>query len=315
MKPGYDTLMRGSDGCNMGVTFEAGGVIVPLLTPLKNGGRQIDAERLAAHLQWLIKSGVFGVMPCGTSGEGPLLKLEERKDLLEQVVRVVGGRIAVMAHVGGITAQETIELARHAQRVRVDAVSVVTPYFYRLTEDALARYYQVVADSVAELPFFLYNIPQNTGNTLTQSVVTEIVNRSPNVVGIKDSSGDLASLTGYVSQRDGEFQVICGSDGLLLRALEKGAVASVSGNANIFPEVVVRLVAAYGAGDFPSAEEQQRKLDVIRTLLEDGGNISLMKRILERRGLTCGNVRPPLSEASVEKVAEVQAQLKNHKLL
>jgi 4-hydroxy-tetrahydrodipicolinate synthase len=296
-------------------SFRARGVIVPLLTPLSDGGKRINEEALAAHLQWLSARGVFGVMPCGTTGEGPLLKLAERKYLLEQVMNVVSGQIVVMPHIGGIITSETIELASHAQRLGVDAISVVTPYFYRLSDFALVQYYQTVANSVAEMPVFLYNIPQNTGNSLTQSVIAEILEQSPNVVGIKDSSGDLANLAGYIGLRDGGFQVICGSDGLLLNALGKGVVASVSGNANIFPEIIVKLVAAFRTGDLGLAEKQQKKLDVIRSLLEDGGNISLMKRILERRGLKCGNVRSPLSEVSDQKVTEVERQLKKYNLL
>jgi 4-hydroxy-tetrahydrodipicolinate synthase len=299
----------------MSSAFWVQGVIVPILTPLTQEGKRINAEALAAHLHWLVNKGIFAVMPCGTTGEGPLMQTDERKYILEQVMRAASGQIAVIAHVGGITTHETIELARHAHQTGADAISVVTPYYYRLPDLALAQYYIKVAEAVPDMPVFLYNIPHNTGNALTQSIVAKNLSRSPNIVGIKDSSGNLASLSSYIGHRDGKFQVICGSDGLLFEGLKAGALASVSGNANIFPDVVVPLVEAYQAGDLDLAAAQQQKLDTIRTLLEDGSNISLMKRILEHRGLVCGNVRPPLKEVSTHKVKEIINQLRNHNLL
>lgn len=294
--------------------FHAQGVIVPLLTPFMDDGK-INTGSLKTHIRWLAQKGVSAVMPCGTTGEGPLLRVEERKFLLEQVVNAVDGQMDILAHVGDISLEKTIELAQHAERLEVDAISVVTPYFYRLSDNALIDHYQAVASGIVSLPVFLYNIPQNTGNAITVPVLHEILKRSPNVVGIKDSSGNFENLNSYIGHRNGAFQVICGSDGLLFQSLKKGAVAGVSGNANIFPEIVVGLYQAYRVGDMEKAATLQNQLDTIRTLLEDGGNISLMKRMLEHRGLKCGSVRPPLPEVSTQKVEEIQKQLIANKIL
>jgi 4-hydroxy-tetrahydrodipicolinate synthase len=259
----------------------------------------MDAAALRLHVDWLISKGIDGLMPCGTTGEGPLLDASERKCVLETVVEIVNHRVPVIAHVGTATARETINLARHAREWGVDAVSVVTPYFFRLPEEALVAYYRRVADAVPDVPFFLYNIPQNTGNALSLSTVEAVYRHCPNVCGIKDSSGDLGVLTGFIALGNGGFRVVCGSDRLLLRALKAGACASISGNANVVPEVLVSLYRAFSDGDLERATEEQRHLDRVRELLLDGQSLGLFKHALSLRGLRGGDVRSPLLQPSV----------------
>lgn len=299
----------------MDTSFVVRGVIPPLLTPLTDNGEKVDENALRAHVDWLIVKGIHGLMPCGTTGEGPLLTVSERQRVVEVVMATVDRRVPVIAHVGTPTTHETIELARHARRCGVEAISVVTPYYFRLSEAALIEHFCCIADAVADTLVFLYNIPQNTGNALSRSTVETIVERCPNVVGIKDSSGDLNTLSSFVGLKDGQFQVVCGSDGLLLRALKAGACASVSGNANVFPEIVVGLFQAFWEGDYEGSHRQQELLDQVREALQDGQSISLMKRVLELRGLMGGAVRAPLPEARPEMVAGAENRLRLLQLL
>jgi len=286
------------------------GVIPPLLTPFSDSGKAVDEDALGAHVEWLIEKGIHGVMPGGTTSEGPLLTVPERKHVVEVVITTVRERVPVVAHVGTLVTDETIELARHAQSCGAQAVSVVAPYYYGLPANALVEHFCRVAAAVADMPVFLYNIPQCTGNDISQSVAEAVIERCPNVVGIKDSSGDLSAFSEFVSLRDAGFQAICGSDGLLLRALEAGASASVSGNSNVFPEVVVSLFEAFWRGDLEAARCQQELLDQIREAMHDGRSVSLMKRILESRGLRGGPVRPPLPEATPGMIAVAQDRLR-----
>ena len=291
------------------------GVIPPVLTPLKDHGREVDEGSLRALVEWLVGKGVNGLMPCGTTGEGPLLSVAERKRVLEVVIAAAGGRVPVIAHVGTLATHETIELARHAWSCGAAALSVVTPYYFPLPESALIEHFCRVADAVADAPVFLYNIPQCTGNALSRPVVEAIVERCANVIGIKDSSGDLDTLTGFIGLRGGEFQVVCGSDALLLKALGAGAWGGVSGNANVFPEVAVDLFRAFWSGDQDGARRQQGLLDQVRESLHDGGSLSLMKRVLELRGLKGGPVRPPLPEATPGMIASAAERLRSLRLL
>ncbi len=294
--------------------FQARGVIIPLLTPFDAGG-EINDFALADHLEWLIDRGVGGIMPAGTTGEGPLLSIKERLHLIHQTVEIVNHRVPVMAHVGSITTRDTCHLARAASDSGVDAVSAVTPYYYHMTDDALAAHYLQVAQSVPELPVFLYTIPHCTTNDLNLETVTAICTQAPNVLGLKDSSGNLEKMIRFTTIRDGRFQVICGSDGLLLNALQNGAAASVSGNANIFPEVVVNLVRSFEAAEQVSAQAAQSLLDRIRHLLQDGGNLSLMKQALGFRGLSANPVRPPLPEAAPDLINSVREALIQENLI
>lgn len=299
----------------MHTSFAARGVIVPLLTPLASDGAQVDEEALRAHVAWLIAKGVHGLMPCGTTGEGPLLTHQERRHVLEVVVETARHRVPVIAHVGAATTRETIDLAQHAQAVGADAVSAVTPYYFHLPDQALLDHYCRLAQAVPDLPVFLYNIPQCTGNTLSPAAVEAILARSPNVVGIKDSSGALASLSSLVGLNGGNFQVVCGSDALLLPALQAGACASVSGNANVFPEVVVGLFQAFWQGDLARARHQQALLDLARLAMGDGADLALLKAMAALRGLAMGPVRAPLPPASPQAVARCSATLQSAGLL
>ncbi len=299
----------------MSSSFTVRGVIVPLLTPLSNEGETLDEKALRAHVAWLIDKGVRGLMPCGTTGEGPLLTIEERKQVLEVVMAAAQGRVPVIAHVGAETTRETIDLALHAQACGAEAISVVTPYYFRLPDAALVEHYCSVAAAVDETPVFLYNIPQCTGNTISRELVEAIVHRAPNVVGIKDSAGQLESLTSFVGLDGGRFQVVCGPDGLIMRALQAGACACVSGNANVVPEVVVDLVEACAQGDLERARRQQELLDSARSAMGDGGYLALFKAMLERRGLRMGGVRRPLPQAAPEAAARAESRLRELGLL
>ena len=154
---------------------------------------------------------------------------------------------------------------------------------------------------------FLYNLPARAGNHVTPSCAEAVIARCPNVVGIKDSSGDLATLSSFFGLKSGKFQVACGSDALLLRGLQAAALAGVSGNANVFPEVLVGLFEAFwrrpGRG-----RRQQETLDFIRATLQDGRHLALYKQMLELRGLRCDGIRSPLPPASPVEVVEAAAK-------
>lgn len=292
------------------LAFKIRGVIVPLVTPFKAGGEEIDENAVEALCKWLIEKGIHGLMPCGTTGEGPLLSTNERKRLLEVVLGAVGGRVPVIAHVGAATTRETIDLAQHAHKAGVSAVSIVTPYYFPVSQKAMVEHFCRAAQAAPDLPVYLYNIPSRTVNTFTAPGAEAVIARCPNVLGVKDSSGSLESITSFIGLKQGRFQVTCGSDNLIYKALQAGAVAAITGNGNAFPEVVVRLFDAFWEGDLEKAAHQQRILDQARALLQNGGDLSLLKRGIDFRGLKGGAVRPPLLEFPPAEFEELAAKLK-----
>lgn len=275
------------------------GIIVPMLTPFTADGR-VDHDAAATLVEHLIIHGVHGLFPLGTTGEGPLLTTEERKLLARTVVDAANNRVPVIIHSGAISQSETIELTQHAQRIGAYGAAIVPPYFYKVSGDALSRYYQNVAWQVPDFPIYLYDNPGVTNSHLTKENIADIVAATDNVVGLKDSSGSLDKLFAARSLRDGTFNTAIGPDGLIGAGVAMGLDASVSGNANVVPELVVALFNAADSGDLERARVLQTKLNLVREILRDGLDMSMFKGVLAQRGIQVGQVRPPLPVADTE---------------
>lgn len=277
------------------------GVIVPLLTPFDRQGA-LDHTALARLVEFLIARGVRGLFPGGTTGEGPLLSLDERRALAETVVRAAGGRAPVIIHTGAITTQDAVALTRHAQDCGADAAALITPYYFRYSEEALFRHFAAVCEAAPDFPIYLYNNPAVTGNAIDAGLVRRLAETYPNVTGMKDSSGKLENLLRCMGLRGGAFNTASGNDGDILAALALGIDACVSGNANFAPELIVDLYHAAASGDLARARALQTQVNSVRCLLEDGRDLSLFKAILQARGLPVGTVRAPLLPAPEDTV-------------
>lgn len=273
------------------------GVIVPLLTLFDQHGR-IGEAAMSLLIDFLVERGVCGLFPGGTTGEGPLLSTQERRQLAEITVRAAEGRVPVIVHTGAITTAETLELSRHAQAIGAQAVAIVPPFYYHHTDEALLDHFEQIATAVPDLPIYLYNNPAVANNRLSVGMVGQLAAQCPNIVGIKDSSGSLDYLMAVAALRSGAFNTASGSDGQILAAQAVGCDACVSGNANVVPELVVALFDAAASGDLPRARQLQRQLNSVRQILADGADLALFKAILARRGLPFSAVRAPLQEVS-----------------
>lgn len=275
------------------------GVIVPLLTPFDRTGA-LDLAATARLVEFLIERGVHGLMPGGTTGEGPLLSEDERRALAETVVRAADGRLPVIVHTGAITTREAVALTRHAQACGAAAAALITPYYFRYTDDALLRHYVAVCEAVPDFPVYLYNNPAVTGNVISAGLAARVVEACPNVAGMKDSGGQLENLLRCMPLRGGAFNTASGNDGDILAALALGMDACVSGNANVVPELVTALYRAASGGDLLEARRLQGLVNRVRDILEDGRDLSLFKAVLAARGLPIGTVRAPLVPAPEE---------------
>jgi 4-hydroxy-tetrahydrodipicolinate synthase len=277
------------------------GVIVPMLTPFDEAGAVEEAgiERLT---DFLIASGIAGLFPLGTTGEGPLLTTDERRAAASLVIEYARGRVPVIIHTGAITTAETVALTRHARDSGAQAAAIVPPYFYKLSNEALYEHYAAVAGAVPDFPIYLYNNPGVTPNVLSTELVFWLAETHPNITGLKDSSGSVATLFASRHLHDGTFNTASGPDGLILAGQAIGLDACVSGNANFVPELVVGIVEAVRQGDLDTARALQSQLDEVRRVLGDGADLSLFKAMCARRGIPIGTVRLPLRPASAEKV-------------
>ncbi len=291
------------------MNFRMEGVIVPIVTPFDAAG-ELNVVAVKQLVDYLIERGVHGLFPAGTTGEGALLTLDERQRLGEAVVNAAAGRVPVIIHAGATTTRATQALVHHAQAIGAQAVAVIPPFFYRHRDEALLTHYVTVAKSAPDFPIYLYNFPAVSNNAFTFDLVMAIRAQAPNVIGMKDSSGSLDLLTRLRAATNGQFNTANGGDGHILMAQTMGFDACVSGHANVAPELFVALYKTAHAGAIAEARALQQTVNQMRQLLGDGGDLSLFKAMVTRRGIPVGEVRAPLVPALATTVAERWEALK-----
>ncbi len=272
------------------------GVITPTVTPFDDAG-EVNLDAIKPMIDFLIGHGIKGIYPLGTTGEGVLLSNEERKHVAEATVKAVDGAVPVIVHTGAITTRDTITLTRHAQDIGADAVAVITPYYFHLSDDALEQHFSAIADATPDLPIYLYKFPDVTGNTISLELVTRLANKHENIIGLKDSSGDLLTLFATNHLHDGQFNTAMGPDELIVGGMAMGIEASVSGHSNLVPEVIVGICSAVADDNLEEARRYQHTLNAILDVLRAGDWLPLVKGLMIERGLPVGGVRRPLLTA------------------
>ncbi len=273
--------------------FKAEGVIAAMVTPMTGRDALVDLKKTRAVARFLVGEGAGGLFVCGTTGEGPLLTLAERRAVLETVIDAVGTQVMVIAHTGANTTAEAVALARHARDAGARAVAAVTPGYFGYDDRALAGYYGALAQAVPGFPVLLYNIPGCTGNPISVELVLRLAARHDNIVGIKDSSGDMASMTRLLAAAPRGFQVISGSDLTMFQALAAGAHAVVSGPANVATPICRAIHDNVRQGKLARAWKAQEALAKVVEGLSYGGKIDGYKEGLRLRGIDAGRPRPP----------------------
>ncbi|HBR28724.1 MAG TPA: 4-hydroxy-tetrahydrodipicolinate synthase [Firmicutes bacterium] len=287
--------------------FKPKGIIPAVITPLTYD-EQINGDELRAQVNRQIAAGIHGLFCLGTNGEGYILNREEKLAVIRIVVEENRGRVPVYAATGGIGTQETIELSKAAQRLGVDALSLITPYFAALSQAELYEHFKAVATSV-QLPVVLYNIPARTGNAIDYETVAKLA-RIPNIVGVKDSSGNFDNILRYLEATDrSRFAVLSGNDSLILWTLLAGGTGGISGIANLFPETMVRIYTLWQKGDFAAAKRVQDSIRPIRDCLKLGNPNTVVKRAANLLGYPVGPCRRPCNLLSEEVESEIKRTL------
>lgn len=273
-----------------------------------NADESINWESLRALVDRQIADGVEGFYCCGSSGEGLLMTLEERKRFVEVVVDQAAGRVPVIAHIGTIRTADVIELARHAKKCGCVAISMIPPYYYKFSQTEIAEYYEDVIQAVPDLPVILYNIPQFTGIEFGKANAARLLD-NPNIIGIKHTSNNLYSMERMVTAYP-EKLLINGFDEQLLGALSMGAVATVSTTANLFAPLFVAIRREYQAGNMKKALEYQQALNLRVEALCSLGIFPATKYACTLRGIDCGPCRRPfhaLDDRAKEAVRQLMA--------
>jgi 4-hydroxy-tetrahydrodipicolinate synthase len=272
------------------------GVITAMVTPFDGAGN-VDIKAARGLTRFLIAKGVDCLYPAGTTGEMYLMSVDERKKLAEAVIEENAGRATVYIHVGAMTLEDTVALARHAKDAGADGIGAVTPSYFSVNEREMEEYYVEISKSVpADFPVYLYNIPQCSTNDLKPATVERIAARCPNVVGIKYSYHDMLRVSEYLRVRGGDFSVVVGTDRLFFPALMLGCSGTVSGVSSVCPEPFVAIYDAVKKGDLDRAREMQKAAFDICDVLKNGANMAYFKSALGFRGVEGGHMRRPLMD-------------------
>lgn len=270
------------------------GIIPPVITPFDSHGK-FDPKRMEDFLNFL-KQKVMGMFVCGTYGSGPLMNVSERKQVLETVMRVVGDSIPVIAHVGSSNPNDVFELAQHAEQAGAAAVASVPPFYYATSyyDEDLKRFFAKLIDTV-DIPVFLYNNPKTVGISISIDLLEQLHNEG--LAGVKDSSFDLSNFYKCKYRLDlHQFKYIIGTEMFIVPTIPLGAVASISGLANAFPELVVHLYEAIENREYKRAFELQEQVNYAREVQHMAQSIPAIHTLLEFRGIDVGYPRHPYSK-------------------
>ena len=267
------------------------GVITALITPLRDG--KVDEAAFTQLLERQIGAGIHGVVPMGTTGESASLTADEHKQVVELCARAAAGRVRVIAGAGSSATDKAIDLVRFAKTVGADGALVVTPYYNRPSQAGLAQHFEAIAEAV-QLPLLLYNVPGRTGVDLANETVARLA-AHPNVVGIKDATGDLSRVSWMRANIGGQFDLISGDDPSYLGYHAQGGVGVISVSSNVAPEAMVAMHEAAAAGDYATARDWQDRLIGLHKALFLDNSPAPTKYALSRLGLCTEELRLPLA--------------------
>jgi 4-hydroxy-tetrahydrodipicolinate synthase len=283
------------------------GIIAAMVTPLTEDERINEAE-LRAQVNRQIDAGVHGLFCLGTNGESYILSPAEKLEVIRIVIDENRGRLPVYAGTGCVGTKETIELSRQAGALGVTALSVVSPYFAAISQDELYEHYQALAEAV-DLPIVLYNMPARTGNNIEYTTVAKLA-QIPNIVGIKDSSGNFDNILRYLEATDNRrFSVLSGNDSLILWTLQAGGAGGIAAMANLFPALMVKIYELWRQGDFAGAKQAQDAIRPIRDCLKLGNPNTVVKKAVNLLGYPVGPCRKPFATLSEKAVVEIRKTL------
>ena len=294
------------------------GLIPAMVTPFDEFG-EVDPAATEAVVKRFVEAGVDGVSVLGSNGEFSHLTLPERKRFAEAVVGIVAGRIPLLVGVGATGTREAVELARHAQEAGADAVLVVTPFYWKVGEEALFNHFTVVAEAIS-IPTMIYNFPMLTGIDLSPRLVARIARECPKVAGLKDTVTESSHSVGVlreVKEVRPDFSVLAGFEDQILPTMLAGGDGSICGLANVAPGLFVGLVRAAESGDLDKAAGLHRRVLSLTTLGEHSDPpVGATKLAMNKLGVPISpTVRGPALPVPEEAYAGVEDTLREAGLL
>lgn len=288
------------------------GIIPALVTPLTRDD-EIDEVALRKLTHYAITGGVHGLFATGSQGEFWAFSAEEKQRVWEIVVDETAHRVPVYAGTAAVTTREAIQLTCTAEKVGADAVSVLTPYFISPNEEELYQHYKAIAAST-HLPVLLYSNPSRTNIKLSVGLVSRL-SKIENIVGVKDSSGDLGQSIDYITNTASDFSVLMGRDTLIFAALLHGAKGAIAATSNVAPALATKIYDLFLKGDIDGSRRAQEALAPLRNAFAWGTFPVVIKEALDIIGIGGGPCRAPVGPLSPEQHLKLANLLKSMKLV
>ena len=278
-----------------------------LVTPFKNN--KIDEKALQKLVEFQIKNGVDGIVPCGTTGESPTLSHEEHLLVIELCIKFAKGRVKIMAGTGSNSTEEAVMMTKHAKRLGADSCLIVAPYYNKPTPEGLYQHYKAL--DKCGIPLYIYNVPGRTVINLSDETIARIAELK-NVVGIKDATGDLSRVASFRLVSKKKFSYLTGEDPIVVGFNAMGGNGVVSVTSNIAPKMVSDLQKATAKGDYKTALKLQDKLTALHAAMFCETNPIPVKYAVSLLGLCSPEIRLPLvepSKAAKERIAKEMKKL------
>lgn len=266
------------------------GIIAAMSTPFFPDETLNEAE-LRNQIDRLVAAGLHGIFALGTNGENYAMDFAEKVRIMEIVIDQAARRVPIYIGTGCVTTKETVALTKKAAELGADCASVVSPWFAENTQDGLYRHYKAVAEA-SDLPVLIYNMPARTGVNVHYKTMARLA-EIPNIVGIKDSSGNFDNMQRYLESCHGKISVLSGNDSLILPCLLAGGQGGISGISNVLPERMVRIYTAWEEGKMEEAWRVQRSIRPLRDCMAMANPNSVVKRAAFFTGQNLGPVRAP----------------------
>ncbi|MBO9128875.1 4-hydroxy-tetrahydrodipicolinate synthase [Bacillus sp. 165] len=286
--------------------IDFGTIATAMVTPFDYKGN-IDFAKTTQLVDYLINNGTTSLVVAGTTGESPTLTTEEKLALFRHVVSVAAGRVPVIAGTGSNNTHASIELTKKAQEAGVDAVMLVAPYYNKPNQEGLYQHFKAIAESTT-LPVMLYNVPGRTVANISVDTVVRLA-EIPNVIAVKEASGDLMAMTEIIERTSDDFVLYSGDDGLTLPALAIGAKGVVSVASHVFGNQMQEMVAAFQNGEMQKAQMLHQQLVQVTKAVFMAPSPTPVKTALQMLGFDVGSVRLPLVPLTETERQELQRAL------
>ncbi|MGY0692467.1 4-hydroxy-tetrahydrodipicolinate synthase [Virgibacillus sp. FSP13] len=287
--------------------MDFGKVLTAMVTPFDQNG-EIDFDATSKLVNHLITNGSDGLVIAGTTGESPTLTTDEKAELFTYVVKVVNGRIPVVAGTGSNSTKASIDLTKKAEEAGVDGVMLVAPYYNKPSQEGLFQHFKAIATSTS-LPVMLYNVPGRSVVAIAVGTVVRLA-EIENIVAIKDASGNLDAMAKVISQTPNDFTLYSGDDSLTLPVMSIGGAGVVSVAAHVVGNEMQEMISHFNNGDTQAAALMHRTLLPVMKALFAQPSPSPTKEALNQKGIRVGNVRLPMVPLTEEEKRGLQAILR-----